>query len=395
VTPERPPFGTAILKLTAVCNLDCDYCYVFNLADRTHTRVPALMAEETAVVAVESLAEQMRARGGARINVVLHGGEPTLWPLVRFRRLLAAVEEIQRSGLETGVSLQTNGVRLREDLVELLRRHEVTLGFSLDGPEEINDRHRVSHSGAGSYRQVMANMERVLDQGYDPRWVGVLSVADPELPPAAYLEWAAALPVRNVSLLWPIEFSWSNPPWGSADEAGYALAPRYGSWLAEVFELWWASYADRLYVREFQETIGRFLGDRHHSDSIGNDAVDMYVVNTDGGIEYPDYLRAHRDGGARTRFTVDNDLGELAGDPVFDTLLSLRDHLPVPCASCPYEDVCGGGFIAGRSRGGEFAPERRSVLCYDQYAFFERVAAAVVPYAEAIEAENAEPLARL
>jgi uncharacterized protein len=201
--------------------------------------------------------------------------------------------------------------------------------------------------------------------------------------------------VRNFSLLWPIEFAWSNPPWGDGDEVTYAREPRYGRWMAAVFEEWWAGYADRLYVRQFVETIGRLMGSGHHSDSIGNDAVDILVVNTDGAVEYPDYLRAHRDGGSRTPFTIDDDLDSVATDPTFDVLLHLRDHLPEVCRSCPYEFVCGGGFLAGRSVAGRFAVDHRSVLCYDQYAYFESVTAAVRPYVDALKDEQLQPLARL
>ncbi len=395
MTGSGRPFTTAILKLTAVCNLNCSYCYVFNLADRTHSRVPALMAQDTAILAVRAMAAHVRARGSGRVNIVLHGGEPALWPLDRFRELFAEVEEVRRTGLEVDLSLQTNGLRLRRDLVELLDAHGATLGFSLDGPQPVNDRYRVTHSGEGSYSRVMTTLSQVLDWGFDRRRIGVLSVSDPALQPDHYLAWAAELPIQNVSLLWPIEFSWSNPPWGDGDEADYAREPRYGSWMAAVFEHWWAHYSDRLYVRQFVETIGRLMGSRRHSDSIGNDAVDMLVVNTDGAVEYPDYLRAHRDGGSRTPFTIEDDLDTVATDPTFGTLLRLRDHLPQACRRCPYEDVCGGGFLAGRSIAGNFEADRLSVLCHDQYRYFERVAAAVRPYVEALDNEFSPPMARL
>jgi uncharacterized protein len=334
VTGQGRPFRTAILKLTGVCNLDCDYCYVFNLADRTHERLPPLMPEATAIGAVRSLAAHARAHGTRGIDVVLHGGEPTLWPLRRLRTLLSEVEAVRETGLTVDVSLQTNGMRIRRDLVELLERHRVTLGFSLDGPEAINDRHRVTHSGAGSYSRIFANLHKVLNWGFNPRRLGVLSVANPDLHPEEYLSWVAELPIINISPLWPIEFSWSHPPWGEADEATYALSPRYGRWMADLFELWWARDVDRLYVRQFVETIGRLMGLRQHADSIGNDAITMFVVNTDGGIEYPDYLRAHRDGGSRTRFSIADDLDVVAQDPTFRTLLHLGEHLPAHCRAC-------------------------------------------------------------
>ena len=42
-------FELAILKLTAFCNLDCKYCYMFNLEDRTFSRVGRQMPLPTSL----------------------------------------------------------------------------------------------------------------------------------------------------------------------------------------------------------------------------------------------------------------------------------------------------------------------------------------------------------
>lgn len=387
-----PPFSTVILKLTAFCNLNCSYCYMFNLADRTFERVPRYCSTEVALATVRRLADHVRAEGRTRMHVVLHGGEPLLWPREQFQRLFDEIAAIRASGLEVGVSLQTNGLQTPREVIALLSRHDVTLGFSLDGPRELNDRLRVLHNGAGSYDRVIASLARTLDGGFDPRKVGVLSVVNPALSPRAFLEWAAGLPVRNVSVLWPIEFSWRSPPWGAGSEERYRAAPVYGRWMAETFVAWWEGYLERLRVRQFLDTIARLMGSRRHSDSIGNDFVDILVVNTDGGIEYPDYLRAHHDGGSRTPYSIlRDDLGEVRQkDPLFRTLLGLSRSLPAECRGCHNQDVCGGGFLAGRATAAGFEASRRSVLCHDQMYYFDAVRAAVTPYLQAMAAVEAD-----
>jgi len=123
------------------------------------------------------------------------------------------------------------------------------------------------------------------------------------------------------------------------------------------------------------------LGSGVHSDAIVNDELPLFVVNTDGGIEYPDYFRAYRDGGSRTKFNVsENALGGITGDPGFAYCLSLGDHLPVECRSCPAVDLCGGGFLPGRMAPGEWPPRRKSVLCMDQLHFFSHVRDVVGPH---------------
>ncbi|MDA1237211.1 MAG: radical SAM protein [Acidobacteria bacterium] len=376
-----------MLKLTAFCNLNCSYCYMFNLADRTYDRVPRCCETETAKTAVELLAEHARRAGRSAINVVLHGGEPLLWPADRFAALFESIGKIRSSGLAVSVSLQTNGLVVPAALLTLLAEHDVTLGFSLDGPEAVNDQARVGDDGKGSYRRVLDSMRQTLDRGFPPSRIGVLSVVNPAMRPIEYFEWAIELPVRNLSLLWPIEFSWDSPPWDPGEEQLYRQRPRYGVWMAAAFREWWDRWPEQIHVRQFLYTVGRLIGQAHHSDSIGNDFVDMFVVNTDGGIEYPDYLRAHRDGGSRTPYSVHrDDLDDLrANDPTFRTLLRLRESIPAECRGCQNEDVCGGGFLAGRVTHGGFAPETRSVLCHDQMYYFNVVRSAIQPYLAAME----------
>jgi len=388
-----PHFRSVILKLTSFCNLNCSYCYMFNLADRSFERMPRNMSADTAVTTLRRLAAHARFHGEAKIGLVLHGGEPTLWPIENFRQLFQAVREVRSSGLGVEVSLQTNGLLIKRQLTELLADNDVTLGISLDGPEAYNDRFRVTHSGSGSYGRVLSNVGKVLDWGLDRSKCGFLCVINPGIPPGAFLGWADGLPLDNLSVLWPIEFSWSKPPWGTTDEAEYARRPVYGQWMAAAFEQWWGKFVDRLHVRIFIDTIARMMGSRDHSDSIGNDSIDMFVVNCDGSIEYSDYLRAQVDGGADSGYKVrDTDLDDLRNDRVFRTLLSLREHLPEFCSGCPHVDVCGGGFLPGRSDSSGFCVARRSVLCHDQAFYFEAVRRMVSPYIQALRSYNqAEP----
>jgi uncharacterized protein len=380
-----PYFKTLILKLTAFCNLNCTYCYMFSLADRTYTRVPKLMPPETAVLGLNELVDHVRRSGGRQIKLILHGGEPTLWPLDSFRTLFKEIDRVRAAGFDVDVSLQTNGLQLAHELSDMLSDQQVSLGFSLDGPEEHNDQFRITHGGSGSYRIVVSTIQRVVDWGYDPRRIGILTVINPDIPHSEYLRWTTQLPTRNVSILWPIDFSWSNPPWRASDEPTYARAPKYGLWMAKTFEEWWNEYLERVQIRQFLDTISRIMGSRHHSDSIGNDSVDMFVLNTDGGIEYSDYLRAHRDGGSRTPFNIgDTRLQDLTRDAVFDQLLHLRDHLPAECRNCPEQDVCGGGFLAGRSDHSGFHADMRSVLCHDQLFYYRKVRDTIQPYLDAM-----------
>ncbi len=87
--------------------------------------------------------------------------KPSLWPKPNFLRFLNRIREMNRAGYRLSVSMQTNGFRYDPALFEILAEFDVSVGVSLDGPREYNDRRRVTHRGTGSYDRIMANVEKI------------------------------------------------------------------------------------------------------------------------------------------------------------------------------------------------------------------------------------------
>jgi len=368
-------FRTAILKLTAFCNLNCDYCYMFNLRDQSFIGMPNQMPVDVALALADRLGTYTSALGVPAFDVVLHGGEPTLWPESSFDRFLTRLRQVEANGsCQFDVALQTNAYRpLPQTLLRLFRKHRVSLGVSVDGPADRHDRHRRTHDDRGSYARVMANVQQILKDGYGDIVRGFLTVIDPGQDPGDYLEWVARLPLPKVDVLWPMQFTWDFPPWESNDIFAYAEEAPYGRWLASLFDLWLKRDDPRIVIRHFTDVVSFYLGAKTHTDTIVNDSVSMFVVEPTGGFSLPDYLRVGGDGVARTPYLVQSDTIEsLHAIDDFRTLFDLSVLMPRECSSCAFRDVCGGGFIPGRARraGGPILDPRPSVLCPDQYHFF-------------------------
>ncbi len=369
-------FQSVIVKLTAVCIMDCTYCYMFNQVDRTYTRVPRRMPLDTALRLLERICEHQPRGAAEPFSIVLHGGEPLLWPVACWAAFLDQVAQRRRDGWNLVVAVQTNLLRpLAPELRQLLRRHGVVLGISLDGPQAVNDAVRVDLRGRGTYDRVLANVRRLQDSGDGALIGGFLAVANPDLPPQAFLDWLRSLPVTKIDVLWPMEYHWRKPPWPLGGQGRYAAAPRSGQWFAELFGRWWALDDPTLQVRLFGNLLHLVLGGSGHVDVLVNDCYNMFVVNTDGRYEYPDYLRVAADGSAATPYTLeDTSLDSLSHDPLFARLLNLGAALPARCAACRHRALCGGGFLPGRSDAVRGISDRESVLCADQMYFFDAVA---------------------
>jgi uncharacterized protein len=111
---EFRPFGTR-------CNLRCRYCY----EESTRARGEDVHYDKAAVWDALSATDSFWS---------LFGGEPLLLPLAQLEELLAlAYGRFGRS------SLQTNGSLITDRHVALFDKYRTHAGFSIDGPEELND----------------------------------------------------------------------------------------------------------------------------------------------------------------------------------------------------------------------------------------------------------------
>ncbi len=119
---ERPIFKSAIVKLTAICNLDCSYCYMFNQQDKTFEHVPRNLPLDDGLLLLRRIEDYCRDHSLSRFSLTLHGGEPTLWPLASFERFLSEIDRIRQRGLDLHVTLQTNCYRLDMQLVRAAKQ---------------------------------------------------------------------------------------------------------------------------------------------------------------------------------------------------------------------------------------------------------------------------------
>ncbi|WP_345971141.1 radical SAM protein [Sulfurimonas sp. HSL1-6] len=355
--------ASVILKLTETCNLDCTYCYMFNSEDKTYTRVPKFMPLETGLKALDRIADYLGEHPERRIRLVLHGGEPSLWPEASMTPFLAAAGALRRETKRLGIGLQTNLYDYDAALLKRVAAAGGSIGVSLDGPAAYNDRRRVTKGGGGSYERVAENLKRLKSDGLLPFFGGVLSVADPDIPPADYLAWIKTLPKKRVSVLWPIHYNYDAPP--NRD---------YGAWYAELFRLWAEADDPSIDIRIFRDAIKRMLGSSHHGDGVGGERLNSVIVNSDGQYERHDYLRYFADGAVRTDFNVrEHGLETAAQDPVIRRCADLRETLPPECVACGHYEVCGGGFVANRLGGEGLDFSRKSVMCGDHQRFFDTV----------------------
>lgn len=357
-----------ILKVASRCNLNCSYCYVFNMADSSWKRRPALMPDEVFEAALARTLHQCRATGQDRIRIAFHGGEPTLIGHDTFDAWCERARDVLGDVVKVHLLMQTNGTLLDSRWIELLRKHRVSVGVSMDGPREIHDAMRVDHRNEGSYDRVVRGL-KLLQDGNVPHGVGCVIPlgADPLSVHHHFLE----LGCKQITYLMP-HFT--------HDTVG-AVRQRYGAtpcadFLIPIFDDWWFESTMDIQINNLKDMARVIMGGQSHSEAIGNGPPGYVFIEADGEMEGLDNLRACADGLSRIKLNVRN-------SSFFDLLHTETMHsqaifegmpLSEVCRRCKEGETCAGGHLAHRYSSNR-GFDNPSIWCEDLLSLFAHIRA--------------------
>jgi len=134
------------IQVTLACNFACSYCFQAHRSSET-------IDPKVAGLILAKCARYNRARwrtGRSEVGVYWHGGEPLLAGIEFYREMLAVEAAFPHVSFTN--HLQTNGSMMTDDFAEFLVQNGFQVGFSLDGPKEINDRQRrISRAAESAY----------------------------------------------------------------------------------------------------------------------------------------------------------------------------------------------------------------------------------------------------
>ncbi|GAA0813896.1 FxsB family cyclophane-forming radical SAM/SPASM peptide maturase [Spirilliplanes yamanashiensis] len=352
----RPtPFRDVVLKVHQRCNLACDYCYVYTMADQSWRDRPLVMEPATWRAAAGRMAEHAAAHDLRRMRLILHGGEPLLAGAARLRDLIADVRAAFTGPCRLDVQVQTNGVLLDDELLGLFAGQGVRVGVSLDGTAADNDRRRRRPDGGGSHAAVDRALRRIA--GTDT-FAGLLCAVDPATDPVATYEALLAYAPPAIDFLLP-HANWSAPPQRPAG------GTPHGDWLVAAFDRWFGAPRQETAVRLFEDVLALLLGGSGRSEQVGLSPVAVVVVETDGTIEQVDTLKSSYPGACATGLTVAADSFDAAlTHPGVAARQIGAAALGDTCRACALHPVCGGGHYAHRYRAGD-GYRNPSVYCAD------------------------------
>jgi uncharacterized protein len=359
-----------VVKIVQRCNLNCSYCYMYQHADQSWRQRPPFMLEETFGHLLTRIEEYCDRRPGREMNITFHGGEPMLIGAQRFDRLVSMAVEKLKDRVSLG--MQTNGTLVNDEWIEVLKRHNLRVGVSLDGPPEIHDLSRVDHAGRGSYSQVIEGLRRLQENRV---FSSVLTVINPGQSGLEIYRHIRSLGVKNMNFLLP----------DVTHDSRRLFYPEFGAtpisdYLIPIFDAWFDEDDPNVMIRLFDAILTGLMGSSANFEGIGNHCENYLVIDTDGNIQANDALKVCDDGISESGLNVARHGFEdlHLGLPLVNRLVHEGLSLSAQCQACTERDVCGGGLVTTRyAKANGF--DNPSVWCADMLELIRHIRARVGP----------------
>jgi uncharacterized protein len=272
-----PRINSLLIKpASAVCNLDCAYCFYL---DREADPYKTLPARKMSVATLERLVDTYLFYSYPNSIFAFQGGEPTLTGPDFFEKLVEFQQRYGRNGQSVSNAMQTNGVLIDERWCRLFRSFNWLIGISIDGPQEIHDRYRVNKGGQPTWRKVMDGVECMRKHGVEFNALCVISQSNVDKPQEVY-RFFRSLGIDFVQYIPLSEFDDEGKPFP------FTITPeQYGRFMCETFDLWWPERR-KVRIRAF-DNLAESLAGQTPGNCTMHESCDSYAVVEYNGDVYP------------------------------------------------------------------------------------------------------------
>jgi uncharacterized protein len=373
-----------IVKISERCNLNCTYCYFFNLSDKSYKSHPAFVSQATVQDLIQFLKRSKESCPNLEyVRLDFHGGEPMLQPKHQFDAMCQNLKESLQGYFKLHFCMQTNATLVTQEWIQLLEKHRVSVSISLDGPEEINDEFRVDHHGKGSYKQTVQGL-KLLQNAKMNGQVGLLCVINPARnPKVLYNHFVHDLGIKFIDFLFP---DYTHDTFSFQKHT----AEEYGEYICTLFDLWTAENNPAVTIRFLDSVMGVMLGQppMFYGKGGASKSCAVLTIASNGEIGPVDTLR-NADSSLMTKLGSIKDqhvdLAQILCSPFFQSLENALEKLPPDCRQCCWQNQCCGGDVLNRySKKNHFA--NSSVFCSGLKMIYAKVARYLLDRGEKREA---------
>ena len=154
--PAETP-SVVVVNLTTACNLRCKYCFASCESEGDYMEPPLM----------KKIIEEMLKFPSQIITFELQGGEP-LCHLTGMEQFIEISEEInKRYGKNIQYRTVTNATLVDQRFIDLVKKYNIQVCVSVDGPDELTDATRVDQSGSGAFKLIESGVQKLQKGGIE------------------------------------------------------------------------------------------------------------------------------------------------------------------------------------------------------------------------------------
>lgn len=333
------------------CNLQCDYC--FYLDKEAQFAYSPQMDDQMLKTFIKSYIDA----SDEVVYFTWQGGEPTLAGLDFFRKAVAWQQQFSgRKKIHN--ALQTNGILLSDEWCFFLKRHNFLIGISIDGPEALHDRYRVTRSGKGTFQKVMAAIARLKEHQIEFNTLTVINNSNVYHPLEVY-KFLKYIGSRHMQFIELLETSEPNISFTHAPDTFQLIdlsvpSADYGRFMSAIFKVWVKEDVGKIFIRQFESTLSRVLGNGHTSCIFQESCHNNFVIESNGDVYECDHF-------VWPEYKIGNITSDSLSTMKSTKLTAQKKVLAQECFRCNYRPLCNGGCPKHRINKGTGA--RISYFC--------------------------------
>ncbi|MBR9865508.1 MAG: anaerobic sulfatase maturase [Oceanospirillales bacterium] len=341
------------------CNIDCQYCFYLHKEDLLHQPQQPRMDDATLERFIKSYIE---SQDGDEIVFSWQGGEPTLLGLDYFRKIVELQKQYQPAHATIQNDLQTNGILLDDEWCRFLKAEHFLVGLSIDGPQPLHDKYRLTRNGKPTFHLVMDAVACLKKHEVPFNALAVINRHNAKYPLEVYRFLTRELGATYVQFTPCVEsvtFRTTAPQFWNDNESprigeaaskpghpesvvtDWSVNPDdWGNFLIEVFNEWVNNDLGRVLVNLFETAVAQTMGQPSQLCVTAEFCGKGLAIEHDGSVYscdhyvYPEY---------RVGNIHQHQLNEMVFSTRQETFgMSKRDSLPQACKSCDHLKLCWG-----------------------------------------------------
>lgn len=338
-----------VLQPTSFCNINCQYCYLSEHARSLPRRIDPGTLEQIfkTLFASPFLSEE--------VLFVWHAGEPLVLPIDFYEKALQVQQRWNLKQVRITNAIQTNATLITQKWCQFFQAHEIHVGVSLDGPQELHDARRVDRAGRGTFERAMRGIE-LLHANAIPFTIISVITSTSVRQPAKFWNFIAGLQPQSMGLN-PEEAEGANPVSSLHTEEDVRAYKDFVHYLLALNE----GSSQPLLVREIEELMRLIDSPAPAMQTQTNMPLAILSFDCDGNFSTfsPELLTMSHQVYGNFLFgnVFEHPLETLLTSPRFLRVQQdIQQGIDLCRANCPYFAICGGGSPSNKlQENGTFA----------------------------------------